>query len=94
MISDEPDEDADTLDDETLLATYAGADPGTGCRTAADVREWPASHRPSVAEADIDAATLAWFKANHADWQGELRIVLRTWVAQQSWPLPDTRPPA
>jgi hypothetical protein len=97
MISDEPDEDADILDDETLLATYVGADPPkheSGSPTAADVREWPLSHGASGAGADIDAATVAWFKANHADWQGELRMVLRTWVAGQSQPLPDTQSPA
>ena len=70
------------------------AKPESGSRTATDVREWPLSHRASGDGADTDAATLAWFKANHADWQAELRTVLRTWVAAQSQPLLETQPPA
>src|SRR5271168_4081579 len=64
MISDEPDEDADTLDDEDLLGTYVGAGPPkrqSGSPNTADVQEWPQSPEAPGAGSDIDAATLAWF---------------------------------
>jgi hypothetical protein len=96
MISDEPDEDADTLDDEGLLETYVDSGPPkqqSGSPNAADTREWPQPPGARGAGSDIDAATLAWFKANHADWQEELRTVLRTWASEQTRPLPDAQPP-
>src|ERR1700722_20319894 len=96
MISDEPDEDADTLDDEGLLETYVGAGPPqqqSGAPHAADLQEWPQLSGTPGAGSDIDAATPPWFKANHVDWQEELRTVLRTWASVQAQPLPDTQPP-
>ena len=95
MISDEPDEDADTLDDEALLEVYVGAGPPkqqSGSPNPADMQEWPQSCGAPGAGSDIDTATLAWFQANHADWQEELRMVLRTWASVQAQPLPDTQP--
>jgi hypothetical protein len=95
MISDESDEDADFPDDDTLLAAYAGLDSP---RPASDspgvvVRDWPG---PGVASCSValDPATLAWFKANHADWQAEVRLVLRGWVAEQTRLSPATVPRA
>ena len=100
MISDEPDEDADTLDDDTLRRQpmlddetlrgpcWCGFPVRERIRTSASVREWPPPPAASGTGADIDAATLAWFKANHADWQAELRTVLQTWVTEQSQPPP------
>jgi hypothetical protein len=96
MISDESDEDADTLDDEALLETYVDAGPAkqlAGSSSAADIQEWPQPPEAPGAGWDIDAAILAWFKANHADWREELRTVLRTWASEQTQPLPGTRLP-
>ncbi len=93
MISDEPDEDADTLDDESVLESCfdpSAAKTEAGERTArnrgavvTDVRDWP---RSALQEADfgLDPETLAWFKANHADWRMAIGSVLRGWVAAKS----------
>lgn len=94
MISDEPDEDADALDDETLLETYTGVDPPAarpGSDNAPDMRDWPPSRRTSDAGSAIDAETLAWFKTNRPDWRTELGLVLRAWVTGQTQPPPDAR---
>lgn len=94
MISDEPDEDADALDDETLLETYTGTDPPasrTGSDNAPDLRDWPPSHRLFDAGSAIDAETLAWFKANRTEWRAELGLVLRAWVARQAQSPPDAQ---
>ena len=73
MISDEPDEDADALDDETLLETYTSGDPPgprSGSVTTPDVRDWPPRHEASDTGSGIGAGTLAWFKENRIGWRG------------------------
>lgn len=88
MISDEPDEDADNLDDDTLMQTALGpaGEPldttgrGSG---AAHIEDWP-SPRMQGLELDIDVQTLAWFKANHANWRKAMGSVLRGWIAAKN----------
>jgi uncharacterized protein (DUF4415 family) len=87
MISDEPDEDADTVDDETLLETCVGAEPpkrDSSVDHAPDMPDFPRSRKAPNVRTDLDAGTLAWFKANHADWQQQIGAVLRAWVAARS----------
>ena len=83
MISDEPDEDADNLDDETLLRTYLGVMPNRPtAETATELPDWP-QPRQSDLRLNLDAETVAWFKARHADWQSAMAGVLRAWAAVQ-----------
>ncbi|PPQ38137.1 hypothetical protein [Rhodopila globiformis] len=81
MISDEPDEDADSLDDEQLLAGFLNGPQGAAVRAdGADRQDWP----PCPGGQDIlavDADILTWFKANHDDWQRQIGCVLRAWIA-------------
>jgi hypothetical protein len=100
MISDESDEDADTLEDDELLENYFA--PGSserveakrksGADSAAAVQDWPPSPDWDAGR-DLDDRTLAWFKANHADWRLQVAAVLRAWVAARTRTLPDIRPP-
>ena len=86
MISDQSDEDADTLDDDKLLATYLGIDPqipAHGVPEASEPLDWPPTTEHDVG-LTIDSMTLAWFKANHTDWQHQMRFVLRAWVIAQT----------
>jgi len=87
MISDEPDEDADALDDDTLLEAYVGIDPPasrSGSDAAPDVRDWPPAHRTRDRGSCIDADTLAWFRANRTNWRADLNLVLRGWIDGQA----------
>jgi uncharacterized protein (DUF4415 family) len=87
MISDEPDEDADSLDDETLLETYLGVSalkPAAG-DNATDLPDWP-QRRERDLGLNLDAETLAWFKARHLDWQSTMASILRAWVAAHMRP--------
>jgi hypothetical protein len=87
-ISDDPDEDADNLDDDALIEAYLG----TGTRVAQsntlaadagqEMPEWPPLKVRNI-ELTIDSATIAWFVGNHADWRREIGYVLRAWVAAQ-----------
>ena len=86
MISDPSNEDADTLDDDKLLAAYLGIDPYKPEQhvvVAPEPSDWP-----PIAEHDVgltvDNMTLSWFKANHTDWQRQMRFVLRAWVVAQT----------
>jgi uncharacterized protein (DUF4415 family) len=82
MISEEPDEDADTLDDASVLETYLGSvgqKPESGVQTAANVRDWPPSPERDIG-LDLDAETLDWFKANHTHWRLEMVGILRAWM--------------
>jgi hypothetical protein len=95
MISDEPDEDADALDDETLLDNCTGTDPRgprTGLANGPDLRGWPPSCRRPDARPAIDAETLAWFKASRTDWRAELDLALRAWAVGQTQPRPGAQP--
>ena len=83
MISDEPDEDADLLDDEAALEAYLGdTTPQAGSFSPASppLPDWPPRAVRDVA-LTLDAETLAWFQATTADWRGEIRSILRAWVA-------------
>ncbi len=93
MISDEPDEDADSLDDESLMETALGSasEPrdATGRRSgSAIIQDWPLSRLQGL-ELDIDVQTLAWFKANHVNWRRAMGSVLRGWIAAKSRANPD-----
>jgi len=93
MISDEPDEDADALDDDSLLETYAGVgSQRSGADGTPDVRDWPPSSRGADAGSYIDAETLAWFRTNWTDWRSELNLVLRGWIAGYTRPPSDAQP--
>lgn len=90
MISDEPDEDADNLDDEKLLdALYDGDSPKQDTRAdrAMVLPGWPPPRSPDRG-LTLDPATLAWFKANHADWRAEIGVVLRGWTATHTFVQP------
>jgi uncharacterized protein (DUF4415 family) len=83
MISDEPDEDADDLDDEAALDYCMDHDQLKRNAAAADLPDWP----PPVARdigLNLDAETLAWFKATHTNWRSEMRFVLRAWIVANS----------
>ena len=88
MISDEPDEDADILDDETLLESYLGIKPPI--RSAGDhgddLPDWPQRRGRDLC-LNLDAETIAWFKARYTDWQATMASVLRAWVAVQKQPV-------
>ena len=88
MISDQSDEDADSLDDDKLLAAYLGIGTGSNKPEHHTVAVPEPSDWPPVTEHDvgltIDNMTLSWFKANHTDWQRQMRFVLRAWVIAQT----------
>jgi uncharacterized protein (DUF4415 family) len=91
MISDNPDEDAESFDDEALVEAYlrpehtrAEFGPGEPAPATA-LPDWPPSTAREIG-VTIDPTTLAWFKAHHPDWRREIRFVLRAWVAAQSTP--------
>jgi hypothetical protein len=86
MISEEPDEDADTLDDESVLETYLGSDALTREAVAGrstSLQDWPPSHERELG-LDLNAETVAWFKANHVDWRLAMASTLRAWVAART----------
>ncbi|MGD0104756.1 MAG: hypothetical protein ABSC06_12040 [Rhodopila sp.] len=89
MISDEPDEDAD---DEGVMDTLFGPDAGKpdtgGGIIAENVEDWPPSGLRDLA-LKFDARTLAWFKANHADWRLAMAAVLRAWIDGKAHMRPD-----
>jgi hypothetical protein len=95
MISDEPDEDADDLDDENMLETYVSAEAPTRRSDAedpADVREWPRLSMAPSAGPDTGARTLTRFRVNHADWQQQLGMVLQGAAGPQTPLSPDSQP--
>jgi len=81
MISDEPDEDADAPDDGMLLESFLDAPQSTDAPGAAPMpQDWP-PRGPSGDKLVMDADIMAWFKANHQDWQRQIQCVLRAWIA-------------
>ncbi|WP_428485191.1 hypothetical protein [Rhodopila sp.] len=84
MITDEPDEDANSLDDAALGNAYLDAgSPGPDAAAAAvDIPEWPANGTHDIGFA-LNPTTLAWFKNNHLDWRREIGVVLNAWVIAQ-----------
>jgi hypothetical protein len=86
MISDEPGEDADSLEDDKMMEAYLGdgsKEPADRSGTVPGLPEWPPLVSTDVA-LSMDAATIAWFKANHADWRRQVRLVLHAWIAAHS----------
>jgi len=86
MISDEPDEDADALDDEAALETVLDDHPprqDPHAAAATTFADWPLTTTREIG-LDLDAETLTWFKATHSDWRRAIRFVLRAWVAAQA----------
>jgi hypothetical protein len=80
MISDEPDEDADNLDDDNLLTAYLdGASTRPGPDAASVLPDWPPAIMQDLA-LHVDAETLKWFETNHGDWRQGMCSVLRAWV--------------
>jgi uncharacterized protein (DUF4415 family) len=89
MISDDPDEDADNIDDEDLLEAYSdGEKPASSSPTASTVTDWPGRSMIDV-KIGVDYKTIAWFQANHADWRGEIHAVLRSWANMHKKAPPD-----
>jgi hypothetical protein len=81
MISDEPDEDADELDDEKALEAYLGINSGAGPEVVVDLPDWPPGCSQGQAVGlHLDMSTVAWFKAHYVDWQREIGSVLRGWI--------------
>jgi len=95
MISDEPDEDAAALDDETAFDAYlsdAPTRPNGGAKDAPYLPDWPPMAAREV-DLNLDGETLAWFRAAHPDWRRAMRLVLRGWVAAKTMarqPIPQT----
>jgi uncharacterized protein (DUF4415 family) len=81
MISDEPEEDADALDDDAAFENLLGDAPAKPDGTSAllDSVEWP-NHSAHGIGLRVDAETLTWFKATHPDWQRQMCAVLRAWM--------------
>ncbi|HQT76581.1 MAG: hypothetical protein B7Z80_19235 [Rhodospirillales bacterium 20-64-7] len=85
--SNEPEADADDLDDDELLEAYLGIDAGSGIKDPAiaaqpsSIPDWPSRlTRDLRLDLNVDADTVEWFKAHHTDWRAEMRFVLRAWV--------------
>jgi hypothetical protein len=98
MISDEPDEDADALDDDDLLENYLVPDKPMrdlpnreDGDNVGDVRDWPPADG-SVSGPKLDSQTIAWFKVNHADGMLGIESVLKGWIAAHAQALSDTQP--
>jgi hypothetical protein len=84
MISDEPDEDADGLDDDKLLMAFLDGSQVVDLPTAAaDAQDWPSRHHGKEVLV-VDADILSWFKMNHQDWQRQIGCVLRAWIISRS----------
>jgi hypothetical protein len=81
MISEDPDEDADTLDDGAVFDSYLGdapPRPDSADSDATALPDWPQAVRDIGL--NLDTETLAWFKAAYTDWRSAMRSVLRAWV--------------
>jgi uncharacterized protein (DUF4415 family) len=82
MISDEPDEDADSLDDDALIEAYTGTILSPAAPEGPPPAVWPPRHAVQE-KLTVDADILDWFKVNHADWQRRIPAILRGWIAAQ-----------
>jgi hypothetical protein len=96
MILDEPDEDADALDDDTALeclVSDAEARPDDASH-AQTLPEWPMRGQHDIG-LTVDAVTMAWFKSTHPDWRRQMSSVLRAWmIANTASQTPGTCPPS
>lgn len=95
MISDDPDEDADNLDDENLLDAFLhpGRDrnaptPKSGGDSTSDIRDWPQSHGRDGGN-DLDPETLLLLKASCADWRSSMGVIVRTWLLARAQARPE-----
>lgn len=84
-IADEPDEGADSLDDDAPIDAYLDAGTPKKAKVPArdslgEMPEWPPATMREVG-LTVDTATLKWFRNNHADWRREMGYILRAWVA-------------
>jgi hypothetical protein len=95
MIADEPDEDADTLDDDDALDGVLGDGPAKpdDSPPRIELAAWPA---PGVCEIglNLDAETVAWFKRTYPDWRHRMRGVLRAWVTANMTEMQPTQVPS
>jgi hypothetical protein len=81
MIPDDPDEDADALDDGVMFDNYLGDAPTRRDSVTAEAMtlpDWPEAVRDIGL--NLDAETLAWFTASNTNWRSAMRSVLRAWV--------------
>jgi uncharacterized protein (DUF4415 family) len=81
MIPDDPDEDADALDDGAMFENYLGDTPPSQDSATSDATtlpDWPEAVRDIGL--NLDAETLAWFKATNTNWRSAMQSVLRAWV--------------
>ncbi len=96
MISDEPDEDAEEFDDDTILESLVGHD-GIGRLDVPQrslMPEWPAGGDRGI-DLQVDAETMAWFRSSHPDWQRQMGLVLRAWmIANTASDTPGISPPS
>jgi uncharacterized protein (DUF4415 family) len=81
MITDDPDEDADALDDGAVFDNYIGDAPrrrDSATSDATPLPDWPQAVQDIGL--NLDTETLAWFKAANTNWRSAMRSVLRAWV--------------
>ena len=86
----EPEADVENLNDDELMEAYFRLENDTsvsqagvsqaGVSQAAALPDWPPAERNPVMVA-VDAETAAWFKGRGGNWQHEIGIVLRAWIA-------------
>jgi hypothetical protein len=94
MISDESDDDADTLDDDALLEAYIdpAPKPGAESETGSSIPDWPPVPLCNPGPA-LCARTLAWFKASQTGQRLGPEEVLRGWITSRAQSPPDPDPP-
>jgi hypothetical protein len=85
MISDEPDEDADLLDDDALIEAATGpvTKPSILDSTPAPA-DWPPRACQAAETLTVDGDILAWFRARDTNWQPHIHAVLRAWIAART----------
>jgi hypothetical protein len=83
-ISDEPDEDADNLDDDAFVESALTPTPAAKADAGMALPDWPASGLVSRGLM-IDPGTVGWFQENHIDWIGQIQAVLQAWVEAHRW---------
>ncbi len=81
MISDEPDEDAEEIDDDTILGSLVGKDAigQLDVPQRSLIPEWPTNSDRGI-DLQVDAETMAWFRSSHPDWRRQMGLVLRAWM--------------
>jgi uncharacterized protein (DUF4415 family) len=95
MISDEPDEDADTTDDDSALDSLPGdgsAKP-EGPPRRIELANWPTPRGYDI-RLNLDAETVAWFRATYPDWRRQMYGVLRAWMTANTTEIQATQVPS